>query len=47
MRKNWTRGEVQPSFFIVACVNVLYNHIDVIFSYLKASYQSSLLNGIL
>ena len=36
-----------PAFSTVACVNVLSYHIDIIFSYLKASYQSSLLNGIL
>ena len=36
-----------PAFSTVACVNVLSYHIDFIFSYLKASYQSSLLNGIL
>ena len=36
-----------PAFSTVACVNVLSYHIDFTFSYLKASYQSSLLNGIL
>ena len=36
-----------PAFSTVACVNMLSYHIDFIFSYLKASYQSSLLNGIL
>ena len=37
--------EESSLFFTVVCVNVFSYHIDVIFSYFKASYQSFLLNG--
>ena len=37
--------EESSLFFTVVCVDVFSYHIDVIFSYFKASYQSFLLNG--
>ena len=39
------KGGSSLFFFTLVCANLFRYHTDVIFSYLKASYQSFLLNG--